>query len=93
MQVQTEYGLAEIEQLRYANDRLALQLTDVEDGSPIATLTVNLPDLPLAEGEFFVKSWSGNEGIADSCRKSGLFVDTGKRVCTGHVQAEVWRFA
>ena len=32
---------------QYDNGRVALQLVDAEDGSPIAKATVNLPDVPL----------------------------------------------
>lgn len=62
-------------------------------GEAIATLTVNIPEVPLEEGEFIVKTWSENERIAADCLASGLFVDTGKRVRTGWVMAQIWRFA
>lgn len=47
----------------YSNKRIAIQLVDAEDGSPIATATVNLPDKELKEGEVFIKDWSENEGM------------------------------
>ena len=60
-------------------------------GMVIAKLTVNIPELKLQPGEFFVKTWSENESIAADALASGLFVDTGRRVSTGHVEAQIWR--
>lgn len=77
---------------RYDPPRLAITL-ETYIGEPFGTLTVNLPDDKLDEGEFFVKTWSENEGLAKSCMNSGAFIDTGKRVKTGYVEAQVWRFA
>lgn len=77
---------------RYSlNDRLAISLFD-DEGEPCTTLTCNLPDENLEEGEFFIKTWFPNEEITVAALESGLFVDTGKRVETGFVQAPVWRF-
>lgn len=91
--INTTYGRATIKDLKYTNGRRAIQLIDYEDGSPIACLTVNLPNNNLEPDEFFVKTWSENEEIAKDCLKSGMFIDTGKRVSTGFVQAQVWKEA
>lgn len=91
------YGTAVLDFRKYGDGgRLAIRLLEFEawtagQFSPIATLTVNLPDSPLEDGEFFVKGWSENAEIIEDCRKSGLFIDTGKRARTGFVQAEIWR--
>jgi len=77
---------------QYGNGRLALMLTHAEDNLPFCVLTVNLPDDNLEEHEFFVKGWSENEFIANLLRNGTHFIDTGKRVPTGHVVAEVWKF-
>ena len=92
MRVMTPYGEASVERGEYGNGRLAIQLVDAETEEPIANLTVNLPDEELAEGEFFVKTWSENQPIAAAALASGLFQDTGRRVPTGFVEAQVWRF-
>lgn len=76
----------------YNNGRLALQLFSDMHGM-IATLTVNLPEEHLEDGEFFVKGWSENEVIIPDVLASGVFEDTGKRVHTGYVRASVWKFA
>jgi hypothetical protein len=60
---------------------------------PWATVTVNLPDAALEPGEFTVKTWSENESLRGPLLATGLFVDTGKRIPTGFVSAEVWRRA
>jgi hypothetical protein len=79
-------------QTRYLEgNRIALEL--VESGEPFLFLTVNFPDAPLARGEFAIKNWSENEPYIADIMASGLFVDTGKRISSGFVQAPVWRFA
>lgn len=55
-----------------------------------ATITVNLPNAELEEGEFLVKTWTENEWVPQLLN-SGIFEDTGKRVPTGFVKAQVWR--
>lgn len=69
--------------------RPALQLVDWEDGSPVATMTVNIPELPLGENEYFIKDWSENEGMLDAILSCGLASDTGRRERTGFVYAPV----
>ena len=79
---------------KYANGRLALVIhpTSTGGGPAYCVLTVNLPNDKLEHGEFFVKTWSENEGIANHLRVSGIFTDTGKRATTGFTHAEVWKF-
>jgi len=55
-------------------------------------LSVNFPEVKLGSGEFAAKTWSENEEIAEDALKSGLFIDTGKRIRSGYVEASVWRF-
>jgi hypothetical protein len=75
-----------LEKKTYPNNRIALQLIDAEDGSPVAMVTVNLPDEQLNDDEVLIKDYSENEGIyqtlvdakviseAIGCAQSGLFV-------------------
>lgn len=75
----------------YSNGRMAIELISV-GGEPWATLSVNLPDAPEPpKGCFYAKTWSENEPLREPALTSGLFEDTGLRVLTGYVQAEVWR--
>lgn len=92
MRMHTPYGEAVVRMGCYGNGRLAIQLVNAETEEPIGKLTVNLPGEELGGGEFFVKTWSENEGIAAAALASGVFEDTGRRVPTGHVEAQVWRF-
>lgn len=46
----------------YSNGRLAIRAIDCDTGEPIATLTVNLPDVPLAPDEVLIKDYGENEG-------------------------------
>ena len=79
--METEYAYSE---------RIAIQILRAND-ELYATLSVNLPQSPLKRDEFFVKTWSENAEISDVIRCLDLFEDTGKRVSTGFVQAEVWK--
>ncbi len=79
-----------VETAQYRNGRLAIQLTDPEDDQSWATFSCNLPDEPLRENEFFAKTWSENEPLREPMLASGKFIDTGRRVRTGFVEAEVW---
>lgn len=73
----------------YSNGRVAIELEE-RDGAPFATLTCNLPTMELNGNEIFVKTWSENEEIAKAALASGRFKDTGRRVSTGFVLAQVW---
>lgn len=75
----------------YMNGRIAIQLNSV-GGTPFATLSVNLPSEPNPpEGCFWAKTWSENAPLRSPALRSGLFEDTGRRVQTGFVLAELWR--
>lgn len=94
--VKQGHGHVELElcKTRYSNDRLAIQLIDIASGELWATLTVNLPDSELDDGEFFVKGWAENWNTANALMvQTDLFVDTFKSVPTGFVEAVVWKFA
>jgi hypothetical protein len=56
----------------YPNGRLALQLIDEDDGSPVAVATVNIPDVPLGDNQVIIKDWSENEGIYDALYEAGI---------------------
>lgn len=75
----------------YGNERLAIQLI-ARDGSPWATLSVNLPEAAAPpEGYFYAKTWSENAPLRAAALSSGLFEDTGIRMQTGWTYAELWR--
>ena len=69
----------------YANGRTALVLVDALDGSPIATASVNLPDVELAEDEVCIKDYSENEGMLDALVREGIVSETVRHVPSGFV--------
>ncbi|MBV5322743.1 MAG: hypothetical protein JZU60_02775 [Ilumatobacteraceae bacterium] len=57
---------------RYANGRLAIQAIDRDTGEPVAVLTVNLPDVPLAPDEVLLKDYSENQGVFKTLHLAGI---------------------
>ena len=81
----------EIFQSTYLGGREAIYI--MSEGNLFRTLTVNLPDQPLKDGEFFVKNWSENREFAPwILENTELFEETGESVRTGFAEAPIWRF-
>ncbi len=78
-----------IQSQHYRNNRIALSLVDATDGERIATATVNIPEMPLEDGEIFVKDYSENEGMLDALVAAGICQPTGKFVENGLVKIPV----
>ena len=56
-------------------------------------LTVNIPDwAPNNDREILVKTWTENESWAPLILENGPFRDTGRRVPSGFVHAQVWEY-
>ena len=89
MQIQFREWLCDVNVLSYGNDRTALQLTDAEDGSPIATATINVPEADIADDEVIVKDYSENEGMLDALTKAGVVSDPVGYVNSGFITAPV----
>jgi hypothetical protein len=72
--------------------KLSVELV-ADDGEEIAVLSVNMPECShlLSDGEFFAKTWSENESIADDALASGIFRDSGRR-SDNIVNAPIWTF-
>lgn len=66
---------------RYTNGRIAVQL--IENGEPYATVSVNVPEAPIGDDEFFVKNYSENEGLLEELLRVGLLEFTGRFVDAG----------
>jgi len=79
---------------RYAGGGHTGFVVDDESGFAYAHLTVNPLSygVTLLDGEHLVKAYAENADVAASLLASGLFVDTGKRVATGYVNLEIWRY-
>jgi len=61
-----------LEQHHYSNGRLAIRAIDCDTGEPIATLTVNVPEIELAEDEVLIKDYAENEGALESLLQANL---------------------
>lgn len=75
----------------YSNGRLAIKFFDQE--GPFSTITTNLPDQHLNEGEVFVKDWSENEVLVNALLEAGWLTLTGREVQSGYVFPKVMRLA
>ena len=88
------FGTANVVKSTYAEDgELAVTLYN-DDGEELAVLSVNLPASShlLGENEFFAKTWSENEEIAEDALASGIFRDTG-RTSDDFLKAKIWTFS
>ena len=88
------FGTATVVRSTYAEDgELAVTLFN-DDGEELAVLSVNLPASShlLGENEFFAKTWSENEEIAEDALASGIFRDTG-RTSDDFLKARIWTFS
>jgi len=78
---------------KYMNGNTEVTLTGA-DGSPYATVSINIgDDLPLEDG-MFVVNHDLNEmpHILNALLESGLVEDTGMRACYGFVSGQpVWK--
>lgn len=74
---------------QYDNGRPALQLIDADDGSPIATATVNLPTAKLGHNEVAIKDYGENAGLLDALVAAGVVKPTGQTVRSGFFEVPV----
>ena len=101
-QVLIKTWLCRVVPAMYSNKILALQLKDIEDGSPIATATVNLEEhahvllSEMSKGNAiltFVKDYSENEGMLKALVDAQVVVDTGIKAPSGYVEVTVVELA
>jgi hypothetical protein len=76
---------------RYRADGGVAVLVRGEDGEPYYTASVCIPGTPPADGCFWCKNYSENQGVADALFKAGIAVWTGREVQTGYAVAEEMR--
>lgn len=76
---------------RYGNGRLAITFEDYNTGEPFGTATINMPDAHLNDGEFFIKTWSENEQLAEALIKQGWIKSTGRDVVSGYVTVTAFK--
>jgi hypothetical protein len=76
-----------IQKRQYENGRVALRLVDEE--GPVATATVNLPNVPLGKNQVLIKSYGENEGMLEALVAAGVVKPTGQTVRSGFVEVPV----
>jgi hypothetical protein len=78
----------------YGNGRIAIQAVYLPTYEPECTVTINLVDQNVEEGEFFVRLETQQFSKApEALLEAGLVERTGRAVSAGFVEnyAEVWR--
>ena len=81
-----------VARFRYPNGRTALQLlTANKDEEPVATATVNVPEIPLASDEVLIKDYSENTGILAVLVQKGIVAPPIRVVPVGFVTAALCR--
>jgi hypothetical protein len=71
------------------NDRTAILLKDTSDSGPVATATINLPDVKLEEDEVIIKDYSENEGMVKCLIEAGVISSVVAYVKTGFVTVPI----
>jgi hypothetical protein len=87
--VRFKHWVCVVQKSQYGNGRVALKLVDAEDGSPIATATVNLPDAPLGKNQVAIEDWSENEGMLAALIEAGIVKPTGQTIPSGYVDVPI----
>lgn len=92
--LKTKYSAYDVELVErfYANGRLAIELIDANDGCPVMVATVNLPEVPLSEGEIIIKDYSENEGVLDFLQSEGIVGPVLRTAQSGFVQCQIVQY-
>ena len=81
--------LCTVEFAKYqSNDRTAIRLV-CEDGSPMATASVNLVDEHLEDDEVAIKTWGGQETILEALIEAKVVSEPVRSAQTGFVTAPI----
>jgi len=70
---------------QYSNGRTAIELLDDKDGEPVATATVNLPNVPLAHDHVMIKNYSENDGMLKTLMDAGIISEPVNIVASGYI--------
>lgn len=85
--VETPYGIAHVVFEQYPNGGTRIQLYDVEDGSPIGTVSTQVQGTEPAEGNVHLKGWSENQGLPELLVEAGIVSEATRRIPAGHAEA------
>jgi hypothetical protein len=89
MQVKFKSWVCNTRIRHYSNERVAIELIDVEDGELVATATVNIPEEKIEKDEIIVKDYSENEGMLKALTDAGIVTKVNRHVRTGYVECPV----
>jgi hypothetical protein len=73
----------------YSNGNTCVTLNDVEDGSPVATATINTSAELPSKRHIVIKNYSENEGILEALEEAGIVKQTGSFVAAGFSKCPV----
>ncbi|QST02681.1 hypothetical protein IMZ31_19215 (plasmid) [Pontibacillus sp. ALD_SL1] len=87
-----------VEHGTYQNGRKAIRLIDAEDSIPVATATVNVPEVDFScylDGDVSdvtaIKNYGGNEGMLKVLMEAGVVQPLQAHVPTGYVKVPLVR--
>lgn len=89
MEIQFKEWACKINFAQYEGGNLAILLTDLTTGMPIAKATINVPGLLLADNQVVIKDYAENEGMLKALIDEGIVKSTGETVRVGHVNAPI----
>ena len=75
--------------LHYNNGSKAIQLYDANDGDPVATASINIPEWTQRENEIFIKEYSENSGITESLVKAKIIEPDYRTIPYGPYRAPI----
>lgn len=78
-----------VEKRQYSNGSTALVLNDVEDGQLVAKASINIPDLPLLEGQIVIKNYAENAGMLNALVEAKVVTAPIGTVQTGYEQSPI----
>lgn len=84
MKVAFKEWLCDVVLKRYSNNRIAIVLNDVEDGSKVATATINIPSAELADDEVIIKSYSENDWMYECLFGAGVVGPVKRYIKSGY---------
>lgn len=69
---------------KYRNGQTSVQLIDAEDGQPVATASIAMPELSLEDNQIVVKDYSENEGMLDFLLENSIIEMCSEYIETGY---------
>ena len=89
MEIQFKQWNCTLEFGKYANDRVAIELIDIDNGEPVAVATVNIPEAKISNDMIIIKNYSENAGMYEAFLNNGLIERSIESVRTGFVVCPV----